>query len=163
VLPVPGGAGAGRRVGDRGAVRTRDDDDGQEQQKRHHELGVVSATSSATYWPEPCHVTGSGAADTADTSNSSASGGGTGAYFDGSSGCCYYYDLAEPGVSLGINTLATLPCPPSIDLNLLGDGEEERSACVDDPIPPDPSPQPKRKVRAGRDGDLGQHKKKGRG
>jgi hypothetical protein len=166
VLPVSAGAGAGRRVGDRGAVRTRDDDDGQEQQKRHHELGVVSATSSATYWPEPCHVTGSGAADTADTSNSSASGGGTGAYFDGSSGCCYYYDydLAEPGVSLGINTLATLPCTPSIDLKLLGDGEEERSACVDDPIPPDPSPQPKRKVRAGRDGeDLGQHKKKGRG
>lgn len=120
---------------------------------------MVSATSSATYWPEPCHVTGPGAAD---TSNSSASGGGTGAYFDGSSGCCYYYDLAEPDVSLGINTLATLPCTPSIDLNLLGDGEEERSACVDDPIPPDPSPQPKRKVRAGRDGeDLGQHKKKG--
>nr|AGT16693.1 transcription factor [Saccharum hybrid cultivar R570] len=60
---------------------------------------VAHATSSATYWPEPCHVTGSGAADTADTSNSSASGGGTGAYFDGSSGCCYYYDydLAEPG------------------------------------------------------------------
>lgn len=131
-----------------------DDDDGQEHQKRHqHELGVVVTATSATYWPEPCHVTGPGAAD---TGNSSASGG-TGAYFDSSDCCCCY--LAEPDVSLGINTLTTLPCTPAIDLNLLGgDGEEERSVCVD-PIPPDPSPQPKRKVQAGRDGDLGRHKK----
>ncbi|CAD6214687.1 unnamed protein product [Miscanthus lutarioriparius] len=130
---------------------------------QNDELGVVSATTSATYWPEPCHVTvtGPGAADTSN-SNSSASGAGTGAYFFDSSGCCCYYDLAEPDVSIGINTLATLPCSPSIDLNLLGDGGE-RSACVDNPIPPDPSPQPKRKVQAGRDGeDLGRHKKKSR-
>ncbi|XP_066351264.1 transcription factor bHLH84-like [Miscanthus floridulus] len=140
------------------SIRLNDyDDDGQEQRKRHrHELGVVSATTSATYWPEPCHVTGPGA-------DGASNSGGAGAYFDSSSGCYYYCDLAEPDVSLGINTLATLPCTPSIDLNLLGDGMEERSACVDDPIPPDPSPQPKRKVRTGRDGeDLGRHKKKGR-
>jgi len=99
------------------------DDGGQEQQKRHHELGlgvVISATTSATYWPEPCNVTGPGAAD---ASNSNSSARGTGAYFD-SSGC----------------------------------------TLVDDLIPAEPSPpQPKRKVRASRDGeDLGRHKKKSR-
>ena len=54
------------------------------------------ATTSTTYWPEPCHVTGPGAA---------GASGGAGAYFDSSSGCYYYCDLAEPDVSLGINTL----------------------------------------------------------
>ncbi|PUZ36897.1 hypothetical protein GQ55_9G073900 [Panicum hallii var. hallii] len=162
-----------------------DDDDEREQKHQHHnKLGEISATSS-TYWPEPRHVTdpGNGACywppyGAASNRNSS----GSGAYFDGS-GCCYYY-LAEPDVSLGINTRTTLLCTSSIDLNLLGDGEEEGTASVVHPAP-NPSPAdhthtaghrnggddgaaaraavslPKRKGLAGNDGgDLGRHKKK---
>lgn len=128
--------------------------------------------ASSTYWPD--HVTdpsGTGACywpPNADSSNASSAGG----YVD--DGGCYYY-LGEPDVSLGINTRAALPCT-SIDLNLLGDGEEERTGCVQ-PIPPNPDhirvghleggndgaavSRSKRKVPAGRDGgDLGGHKKK---
>jgi len=118
-----------------------DDDDEQEQKHQHHDkLGEISATSS-TYWPEPGHVTdpGNGACfwpSNDDASNSNSSG--SGAYFDGS-GCCYYY-LAEPDVSLGINTrTTTLPCTSAIDLNLLGDGEEEGTTAVVHPVPPNPS------------------------
>ncbi|KAG2535011.1 hypothetical protein PVAP13_9NG043300 [Panicum virgatum] len=118
-----------------------DDDDEQEQKHQHHnKLGEISATSS-TYWPEPGHVTdpGNGACywpSNGDASNSNSSG--SGAYFDGS-GCCYYY-LAEPDVSLGINTrTTTLPCTSSIDLNLLGDGEKEGTTAVVHPVPPNPS------------------------
>ncbi|XP_066310592.1 uncharacterized protein [Miscanthus floridulus] len=67
---------------------------------QNDELGVVSATTSATYWPEPCHVTvtGPGAADTSN-SNSSASGAGTGAYFFDSSGCSCVDDPIPPDPS----------------------------------------------------------------
>lgn len=148
------------------------DDGGEQEQKRGHEMGEVSAT----YWPEPAGA-GAGYWPPSNDDTSNSSGSGSGAYFDGT-GCCYYY-LAEPDVSLGINTLTTLPCASSIDLNLLGDGEEERSARVQ-PVPPNPSPtdhihttdrrsdgngvsQPKRKAPAGRDGeDLGRPKKKAR-
>ncbi|RCV40754.1 hypothetical protein SETIT_9G080400v2 [Setaria italica] len=167
----------------------QNDDGGeeQEQKRQHHKLGEISATSS-TYWPdEPGHVSdpGTGACDywpsNGDASNSNSSG--SGAYFDGS-GCCYYY-LAEPDVSLGINTRTVLPCASSIDLNLLGDGEEEGAASLVHTVPPNPSPAdhshtashrnvgddsaaaraavsaPKRKAQAGNDGgDLGRHKKK---
>ncbi|CAN6309212.1 unnamed protein product [Urochloa humidicola] len=164
-----------------------DDDDEQEQKHQHHKLGEISGATSSAYWPdEPGHVTDSGAdasgywppnGDAASNSNSS----GSGAYFDGSG--CYYY-LAEPDVSLGINTLTTLPGASSIDLNLLGDGEEEGAASLVHPVPPNPSPAdhdhtaghrggeddgaaaraavsaPKRKAQAGHDSeDLGRRKK----
>ncbi|KAF8709873.1 hypothetical protein HU200_029586 [Digitaria exilis] len=165
-----------------------DDDDEQEQKHQHHKLGEINST----YWPELGHVTdaGNGAcywpSNGGDASNSNSSG--SGAYFDGS-GSCYYY-LAEPDVSLGINTLTTLPCASSsIDLNLLGDGEEEGAASFVHPVvPPKPLPAdhthtaghrrnggddadaaraaaslPKRKAQGGHDGgDLGRHKKKER-
>ncbi|KAL6637918.1 hypothetical protein ACP70R_025490 [Stipagrostis hirtigluma subsp. patula] len=141
--------------------------------------------SSATYWPD--HVADPGGAgywpcNGASSSNNSNSAGGAGeGYFD-DGGCCYY--LGQPDVSLGINT-RTLPCT-SIDLNLLGYGEEERSTCLRLVPPPEPSPadhmhtnylnggnggaaasqplpQPKRKAQTGQDaGDLGRHKKKAR-
>ncbi|RLN41084.1 transcription factor bHLH85-like [Panicum miliaceum] len=162
-----------------------DEEEEQEQKHQHHKLGEISATSSM-YWPEPGHVTdpGNGACywppdGAASNSNSS----GSGAYFDGS--CCCYYYLAEPDVSLGINTRTTMPCTSSIDLNLLGDGEEEGTASVAHPVPPNPSPAdhthtaghrngggdgaaaraavslPKRKAQTGNDGgDLGRHRKK---
>ncbi|CAL4936120.1 unnamed protein product [Urochloa decumbens] len=170
-----------------------DDDDEQDQKHQHHKLGEISGATSSTYWPdEPGHVTDPDAAgacgywppsgDAASNSNSSGSGGG--AYFDGS-GCCYYY-LAEPDVSLGINTLTTLPGASSIDLNLLGDGDEEGTASLVHLAPPKSSPSdhahtgaghrdggddgatahaavsaPKRKAQAGHDGgDLGRRKKK---
>ncbi|CAL4919238.1 unnamed protein product [Urochloa decumbens] len=171
-----------------------DDEEELDQKHQHHKLGEISGATSSTYWPdEPGHVTDPGATgacgywppsgDAASNSNSSGSGGG--AYFDGS-GCCYYY-LAEPDVSLGINTLTTLPGASSIDLNLLGNGEEEEgTASLVHPVPPNPSPAdhahtgaghrdggddgaaaraavaaPKRKAQAGHDGgDLGRHKKK---
>ncbi|OEL22825.1 Transcription factor bHLH84 [Dichanthelium oligosanthes] len=167
-----------------------DDDDEQEQKHQHHKLGEISATSS-TYWPEPGHVVtdpaGKGACywpSNGAASNSNSSG--SGAYFDGS-GCCYYY-LAESDVSLGINTLTTLPCTSSIDLNLLGDGAEEGTACFVHSVTPNLSSPPdhnhtaghhnggndgaaapavvslpKRKAQAGHDGgDLVRHKKKGK-
>jgi hypothetical protein len=146
-----------------------DDDQGQQQ------LGDDIRAGSA-YWPD--HVTDPGAGacywpPSAGSRNDDSNAGSGGGYVD--DGGCYYY-LGETDVSLGINTRTTLTCT-SIDLNLLGDGEEERSACV----PPNTSPadqirvghldagndgtaasQPKRKVPAGRDGgDLGGgHKKK---
>ncbi|CAN6322494.1 unnamed protein product [Urochloa humidicola] len=167
-------------------------DDEDEQKHQHHKLGEISGATSSTYWPdEPGHVTdpGTGACgywppngDAASNSNSSGSGGGGGgAYFDGS-GCCYYY-LAEPDVSLGINTRTTLPGASSIDLNLLGDGDEEGTASLVHvhPVLLNPSPAdhahtaghrdggaaraavavPKRKAQGDHDGgDLGRHKKK---
>jgi hypothetical protein len=132
--------------------------------------------AGSAYWPD--HVTDPGAGAcywpaSAGSRNGDSNAGSGGGYVD--DGVCYYY-LGEPDVSLGINTRTTLPCT-SIDLNLLGDGEDERSACV----PPNTSPADhirvghldagndgtaasgsKRKVPAGRDGgDLGGgHKKK---
>ncbi|TVU44855.1 hypothetical protein EJB05_04316, partial [Eragrostis curvula] len=151
----------------------QNDDDDQDQKQ----LGDMRASS--TYWPD--HVTDPGAgacywAANADSSNGdSNAGSGGGGYVD--DGGCYYY-LGEPDVSLGINRRTTLPCT-SIDLNLLVDGEEERSAGVQ-PVVPNPSPadhirnghladgndgaaasRPKRKAPAGRDGgDLGGQRKK---
>ncbi|XP_062209035.1 uncharacterized protein LOC133910781 [Phragmites australis] len=158
----------------------QDDDD--EQDQKH--LGDIRASS--TYWPDQVTDPSAGAGywpSSGESSSINRNSGGGGGYFDVDDGCYYY--LGEPDVSLGINTL-TLPCT-SIDLNLLGDGEEERSACVH-PLLPNPSPadhirtghlrggnegatarasasqpQPKRKVQAGRDGgDLGLYKKKAR-
>lgn len=163
----------------------QNDDDGEEREQKHQKLlGEISATASSTYWPdEPGHVSdpgGTGACgywhSNGDASNSNSSG--SGAYFDGSG--CYYYYLAEPDVSLGVNTRTAAPCASSIDLNLLGDGEEEGAASVVHTVPPNPSPAhhrsvgddsaavrgavsaPKRKAQAGHDGgDLGRrHRKK---
>ncbi|KAK3145978.1 hypothetical protein QOZ80_3BG0259990 [Eleusine coracana subsp. coracana] len=145
-------------------------DDDQDQKQLGDDIRATSA-----YWPD--HVTdpsGAGAcywAPNADSSNGQDRNAGSGGGYVDDDGGCYYY-LGEPDVSLGINTRATLPCT-SIDLNLLGDGEEERAACVQpvaDHIRVDhldggndgaAVSRPKRKVPGGRDGgDLGGHKKK---
>ncbi|KAL6894142.1 hypothetical protein ACP4OV_008240 [Aristida adscensionis] len=121
-----------------------DDDDDQEQKK----LGAIRA-SSGVYWPDHVTYPSAGAGVGYWPCNGDSSGGGEGGYCD--DGGCYYY-LGQPDVSLGINA-RTLPCT-SIDLNLLGDGNDGAAAS---------QPQPKRKVQAGRDGgDLGRHKKKAR-
>jgi hypothetical protein len=151
-----------------------DDDQGQKQ------LGDDITTGSA-YWPDHVNVTDPSAGacywpPNADSSNGDSNAGSGGGYVDDAG--CYCY-LGERDVSLGINARAAPPCT-SIDLNLLGDGEEERSTSVQ-PLPVNPSPtdhicvghldggnnstaasRPKRKVPACRDGgDLGGgHKKK---
>jgi hypothetical protein len=151
-----------------------DDDHGQKQ------LGD-DITAGSAYWPDHVNVTDPSAGacywpPNADSSNGDSNAGSGGGYVDDAG--CYYY-LGERDVSLAINTRATPPCTP-IDLNLLGNGEEERSASVQT-LPVNPSltdhirvghldggnngtvaSRPKRKVPAGRDrGDLGGgHKKK---